>query len=100
MAIFFVVDYNYIGLTVFIASEFLCFTGANYNKCCYGTYGPGTGNIISALSCSYDKTVLDCERKELNYTCDHSNDVGVRCFGKCLVTVIYMVRVYVSVVYV
>lgn len=36
--------------------------GANYNKCCQGKYGPGTGTIIKGLSCTYDdKTVLDCE---------------------------------------
>ena len=41
---------------------------------------------MTGLTCAgpYDWKVLYCRRRELDYTCDHSNDVGVRCIGKCL----------------
>ena len=57
--------------------------------------GEGEGPILmSEVSCYSNETrLVDCPHSNLTYLCEHRDDVGVVCFGKCVCTCVYCVHV-------
>ena len=57
----------------------------------YDYYGPGSGSIwLDDLGCSSLYTSLfDCPHSLVTTDCTHNDDVGVRCYSKLLLLLLY-----------